>query len=191
MSIDVDSLRPTFLREPYTLGTALSDLEGLVKESVAWVIAATAAPISDGADNHLDEALNRWFGKCQQSAERIFVSSAPKLQLISSQPDYGATPRRASLMLNHRHISRGLLNVRERLLDDRERISLATYALASRLGEHHELMKMTRDSNAMTEDLWLRVVGDPVANPPISRLLDLGLAMDVVWSIAKKLAGLG
>jgi hypothetical protein len=49
------------------------------------------------------------------------------------------------------------------------------------------MLKVLRDTNQMTEDMWLKVVGDPIVKPPVSRLLDLGITQNAIWDLMKAL----
>ncbi|MEO8905145.1 MAG: hypothetical protein ABI627_26795 [Polyangiaceae bacterium] len=37
----------------------------------------------------------------------------------------------------------------------------------------------------MTEELWLKIIADPIVAPPAIRLTDLGIAQNALWDIIK------
>jgi hypothetical protein len=189
-STAIDNLRPEFLSENYTIGTAIKELEQLVTGALRWQQSSwqTQPLLEDAA---LEATLNEWAAQCQLALEAIFTSSGPLLQFISSRPDLSIAPRRQDMGMVHRHLSRGLLAIRQRLLDDRERISLASQELTTRLAEHSELRKIVSDTNQMTEDVWFRVIGEPIVKPPVARLRDLGITQDAIYDIIKWAATAG
>jgi len=183
---DIDSIRPMSLREPYTLGTAIALVEDLVAAAIEW---------SRMPETHLvnerEALLNQWFAASQVALGEIFTSSAPLLGFACSQPDIRVSPHRAQLDMIHRHLSRGLLRVRDDLLAERERVAVSVAELAMRVAQHDELVTLIRDARGMTEEVWLRVVGDPMVAPPTTRLLSLGVTQNAIWDLLKLVFGVG
>jgi len=186
ISVDVDGVRPSDIREPHSIGSALAALELHVDECVNVLHMLADASATDEA---VEAALDRWVADVRITLEALFISKGPALLFATSFPDLPLAGRRSQLILFHRHLCRGLLRAKDDLLQARERISIATYDLTSRIADHAEAIAVARDTNSMTEELWLKVIGDPIVKPPVSRLLDLGVAQAAIMDIVKFAAG--
>ncbi len=181
----IDDLQPASLQ--VTLGEAIREFETSVDAAGTWA----SVTIRDKAltDAEVVAAFAEWDVATKRMLQRVFVSEAPLLRFWISRPEGSVDSRRgnAENLFNRR--CHALLDERLRLLDMRERIAVAANALAERLVRHAELLSELRQTRAMTDDLWQRLVAKPDLAPPIARLgtLGVGVGQNAIWDVIKLL----
>ncbi|MFT3836389.1 MAG: hypothetical protein QM723_05265 [Myxococcaceae bacterium] len=201
---NVDKIQPANMR--VTFGEALHRLEGIIFAALEWQTREKRPhdPMNPAGPER--EQLKGWYSTTVATIGEIFVSTAPVLHLLTSQPDSSLSIPVKNLEMQHRHACRAVLEIREEIVQQRERVSVALSDFAAKISHDQKLLELGRqiqatatdhgeriaklgsavsDTNAMTEELWLKLIGEPLVTPPMMRLLGLGITQKALLKVAE------